>query len=73
MSSTIEQATLTAPDISCDHCVATVQETVSALEGVSQVEASEETKKIEVSFDPQRVSLDQIRKALGEAGYPATV
>lgn len=72
MSSTIEQVTLTAPDISCEHCVATVQETVSALEGVSQVQASEETQRIDIAFDPQRVSLDQIRKALGEAGYPAT-
>ena len=70
MSST-EQTTLTAPDISCGHCVATVTETLSDLAGVEHADASAETKQIQVSFDPSQVSLDQIRAALADAGYPA--
>ena len=70
MSSTIEQATLTAPDISCGHCVATVKEAVGGLAGVSGVEADADTKRVEVAFDPNRVSLAQIEAALDEAGYP---
>lgn len=70
MTATIEHATLTAPDISCGHCVATVQEAVSALTGVASVEANESTKRVEVSFDPSRVSLAQIELVLDEAGYP---
>lgn len=70
MSATIEQVTLTAPDISCGHCVATVKSAVSALDGVQSVDASEATKKIDISFDPARVSLVQIASALDEAGYP---
>ncbi len=70
MSSTIEQTTLTAPDISCGHCVATVTEALTALDGVQKVDASAETKRIAVSFDPGRVSLIQIEAALDEAGYP---
>ncbi len=70
MSSTIEQATLTAPDISCGHCVATVKEAVGDLAGVSGVEADADTKRVEVAFDPNRVSLAQIEAALDEAGYP---
>ena len=70
VSSTMEQATLMAPDISCGHCVATVTEAVGALAGVAQVEADAATKRVDVAFDPNHVSLEQIEAALDEAGYP---
>ncbi len=70
MSSVIEQATLTAPDISCGHCVATVNEAVGALDGVQRVEADATTKRVAVTFDPSRVSLAGIEVALNDAGYP---
>ena len=70
MSSTVEGVTLTAPDISCGHCVASVQQAVSGLEGVSAVTANADTKQVEVTFDSSRVSLAQIESAMDEAGYP---
>ena len=70
MSRTVEQATLTAPNISCGHCVATVRNAVGALAGVSQVEADADTKKVDIAFDPSRVTLAQIEAAMSEAGYP---
>ena len=70
MAATIEHVTLTAPDISCGHCVATVKSAVGALAGVASVEADEATKRVEVDFDPSRVSQAQIEAALDEAGYP---
>ncbi|CAA9556114.1 MAG: hypothetical protein AVDCRST_MAG73-3293 [uncultured Thermomicrobiales bacterium] len=70
MNSTIERATLTAPDISCGHCVATVKEAVGGLSGVSAVDADADTKQVQVSYDPNRVSMDQIAATLSEAGYP---
>ncbi len=70
MTSTTEQTTLTAPDISCGHCVATVTGTLTDLAGVERVDASAETKEIRVSFDSSAVSLDDIRAALAGAGYP---
>ena len=70
MSAVLEQATLTAPDISCGHCVATVQGAVGALDGVEQVQADAGTQQVKVSFDPSRVSLPQIEAALDDAGYP---
>ena len=71
MSTTIEQATLTAPDISCGHCVATVKEAVGSLAGVSNVDADADTKRVRVSYDPSQISLDQITSTLSDAGYPA--
>ena len=70
MASMVEHATLTAPDISCGHCVATIKEEVAALPGVASVEADPSTKRVEIDFDPGRVSLAQIEAALDEAGYP---
>ncbi len=71
MTSTTAQATLTAPDISCGHCVATVTGTLTDLAGVERADASAETKEIRVRFDPSTVSLDDIHVALADAGYPA--
>ena len=71
MVANTEMITLTAPDISCGHCVATVQTAVGALDGVEGVQADADTKRVEVSFDPARVSRPRIEAALDEAGYPA--
>ena len=70
MGSAIEQATLTAPDISCGHCVGTVKEAIGALIGVQRVDADATTKQVAVAFDPDRVTLARIEAALDEAGYP---
>ena len=70
MAAMIEHVTVTAPDISCGHCVATVKEAVGALQGVASVEADADTMRIEIDFDPGRVSLTEIELVLDEAGYP---
>jgi copper chaperone len=70
MASMMEHATLTAPDISCGHCVATVKEAVGILTGVTRVEADSSTKRVDIDFNPSRVTLVQIEAALDEAGYP---
>jgi copper chaperone len=70
MSAGLEQVTLVSPDISCGHCVATVQQAVGALGGVQHVQADADTKRVAVAFDPTQVSLPQIEAALDEAGYP---
>ncbi len=70
MSATLQDVTLTSPDISCGHCVASVQGAVGALDGVQRVAADADTKQVAVNFDPARVSLPQIEAALSEAGYP---
>ncbi len=70
MSATLDHATMTAPDISCGHCVAAIEKAVGALPGVSAVKAHEQTKKVEVTFDPAKVSLKQIAATMDEEGYP---
>lgn len=64
--------TLTAPDISCDHCVAFVEKTLGNLNGVNAVSASSDTKIVTVTIDPDGITESQIREALDDAGYPAS-
>lgn len=64
--------TLSAPDISCAHCVASVKEALGELPGIWSVDASETTKLIAVEFDPEQVDFSRMAVALNEAGYPAT-
>jgi copper ion binding protein len=70
MASMVAHVTVIAPDISCGHCVATVNAAVGALPGVDSVEADAATKRVKIAFDPDSVSLTQIESALNEAGYP---
>ncbi|HYI24430.1 MAG TPA: heavy-metal-associated domain-containing protein [Thermomicrobiales bacterium] len=70
-TATSEHVTLLAPAISCGNCVAKVQNAVSEIEGVSRVQASAETKFVDVDFDPEQTSVEAISDALAGAGYPA--
>lgn len=63
---------LQAPDISCGHCVSAVKTRVGQLEGVESVEASAETKLIDVTFDVSKLDLEKIQAELKDEGYPAT-
>ncbi len=66
----IDHVILTAPDISCEHCVATVEQAVRALDGVTSVTASADTKVVDVVFDSSLLSQPEIEAALSGAGYP---
>lgn len=68
----MESISLTAPDISCNHCVATVQDAVGKIEGVKAVSANADTKQVDVTFDDGQTDLGAITNALKEAGYPAS-
>lgn len=67
----MKDAVLVSPKISCGHCKMTVESTGNSLEGVSAIAADPETKKIEITYDENVITLDEIKKALEAAGYPA--
>jgi copper chaperone len=61
--------TYSVPNISCGHCVHTIQTEVVELEGVKEVRANAETKNVVVTFDAP-ASEDQIKALLAEINYP---
>lgn len=56
-------------DMTCGHCQKRVADAISSLEGVESVEVDLESESATVSFDPQKVSLDEIKAAIRKAGY----
>ena len=68
----MEKQSFTIPNISCGHCVATIERELQELDGVSQVSGNPQTKQVTVEWqDPASVS--QIKDKLNEIGYPAAV
>jgi len=66
----VEEVTLTAPDISCDHCVATIRKALSKLAGVQFLGGNPQTKQVTIRYDPSVLELTAIEKAMEEEGYP---
>jgi len=60
--------TWTVSGMTCEHCVASVTEEVSELEGVRTVQVSLETGAVTVESEAP-LSDDDVRRAVEEAGY----
>lgn len=66
----MEQITLTAPDISCEHCQHTIERELGALPGVEAVSVDVPTRHVRVAFDPARITEEAIVAKLDDEGYP---
>ncbi len=66
----MQTKTFTVSNISCGHCVHTIQNEVGELEGVKSVAASEATKKVTVEWDEATQSWENIKALLAEINYP---
>ena len=62
------QATYTVTGMTCEHCVASVTEEISEIDGVRAVRVDLATGKVDVTSD-QPLSPDAVRDAVTEAGY----
>ena len=62
--------TLSVPDMSCNHCKATVEATLGAVPDAGTVTVDLTTRKVEVAGPASAAALIA---ALDTAGYPATV
>lgn len=56
------------PNISCGHCVHTIKMELGDLPGVISVDASQDTKEVEIKFEPPATS-EQIVSLLQEINY----
>lgn len=55
--------------MSCGSCVANVKKTVKALDGVQQVEVSLENRTAKITYAKEKVSSEQISRAITQKGY----
>ena len=65
----METTTFEAPALYGDHHVTEVRRILGGLTGVSEVYASSAFRVIEVTFDPKKISAEEITKRLENAGY----
>lgn len=68
----MERLTLEAPDISCDHCIQSIQKAVEKLPGVTFVSGDPGIKQVTVEHDPAQTARAQIESAMEDEGYPVS-
>ena len=66
---TTQETTLSVPDISCEHCVKTINGALGALPGIETVNTDIPTRTVQLRYDPAQVSMQQIEETLDDAGY----
>ncbi len=65
----IESIELTVTGMKCGGCETNVSGALTALDGVSEVSASSKTNTVNITFDPEKTMLDDIKKAIAAAGF----
>jgi copper chaperone CopZ len=65
----METLTLNVTGMTCGGCENAVKRALSRLEGVGEVTASHTDARVAVTFDPARVSPEEIRSRIGAIGY----
>ncbi len=65
----MQTKTFKVPNISCGHCVKTIQNEVGELAGVTKVVALQDTKLVTVEWEAPQ-TWEQIKALLVEINYP---
>ena len=65
----LQNVKMNVEGMSCMHCVAAVKKAAEALDGVCDVQVSLEEKTARVEFDSDKVTPDDIKKAIEAQGY----
>ncbi|WP_068782900.1 copper chaperone CopZ [Paenibacillus phocaensis] len=63
----MQQITLNVEGMSCNHCVKSVEGAVAGLGAEGKVDLA--AKKVDVTFDETKVTLEQIKEAIEDQGY----
>ena len=65
----MDSKTVKVPNISCGHCVMTIEREVGELEGVSTVKAEQVSRDVTISWDPQATTWEAIEDLMKEINY----
>ena len=67
------EKTFRVEGMSCGHCKAAVEHELNDLSGVERSNADFERGTVEVAYDEERITTEDIRSAVEEAGYTLVV
>jgi len=65
----MEQIKLQVQGMSCGHCVKSVEDSVGALKGVNTVSVALDAGEVQVEFDPNAITIDNITEKIEDIGY----
>lgn len=65
----MENVTLKVAGMSCNHCVKAVEGSVGALNGVDNVKVDLQSGSVNVNYNPELVTLEQIKETIDDQGY----
>lgn len=68
-----QSVTLAMQNMTCAMCKITIKKALQGVDGVQKVNVDGDTKMADVTFDPQKTSIEALIKATTNAGYPAAV
>jgi len=63
------EKTLKVTGLSCKCCVNKVEESIKQLAGITSAEINFDREEVQVKFNPEAVTLQQIEGKVNEAGY----
>lgn len=67
----MESQKFSIPNISCGHCVMTIQRELGEIDGIAKVEGDPASKEITIDYDAPATP-EKIKSTLKEINYPAT-
>ncbi|MFH1869857.1 MAG: cation transporter [Pseudomonadota bacterium] len=67
----METTTIKVDGMSCGGCVKSVTGVLTALDGVAKAEVSLEQKQAVVEFDAAKLTRDQLKAVIEDAGFEA--
>ena len=67
----MSQKTVSVPNISCGHCVMTIERELSELQGVASVKADREARTVAVEWNDAETDWGRVAALLDEIGFPA--
>jgi periplasmic mercuric ion binding protein len=68
---TPKTVTLNVPGMTCPACPITVKKALEKVSGVSKINVEYEKKRVVVTFDDTKTSVDALVKATTNAGFPS--
>ena len=66
----MEKQTLLIPNITCGHCVMSIKNELSELEGVKMAVGDPESKRVTVEWEPP-ATIEGIKNTLKQMNYPS--
>ncbi len=68
----MQTVTLGISGMTCGGCVRSVSKVLNGLDGVVKSDVSLENRRAVVDYDPDKLGIDQLKRAIEEAGYEIT-